>query len=444
MKQNQGFAPPTLAPDLLRKQYELAQNQRYAQMLAEDGAQMPQGQMVSGHYVAPSITQYLAQALKSGLGGSIARDMPAQMADISRSQTQSIYNQFGLGSGGPSPQALAGALGSGGQAGGGIMPSIPGMSREQQAMIAAHIGLPEYLKLAANKGGPVNVAPGGSLYNPQTGQVDYTAPKDGIAIQGGRAVEIPGYIEAQARQAGQTTSAQEQARAALDMVDVKMPDGSVQQMPRADAIRMTSQPGSQQVAGGQPAATAATTPAMGAEPPGYTPPPEVVEARKSLGKIETDVNQMTGLIDMALNHPGLSSAVGWQGMIPDMAIPAGTEAADFMSVLDQLKGKAFLEAFESLKGGGAITEREGEAATKAMARLSRAQSEEAFKQSLQEFKGVLDSVSARARAKAGVSGQTQQPPVQQQPAQPTTRAEYDALPSGATFRAPDGTIRRKP
>lgn len=444
MRQNQGFVPPTLAPDLLQKQYEIAQNQRYAQMLAEDGAQMPQGQMVSGHYVAPSITQYLAQALKSGLSGSIARDMPSQMADMSRSQTQSIYNQFGLGSGSPSPQALAGALGSGGQAGGSIMPSIPGMSREQQAMIAAHIGLPEYLKLAANKGGPINVAPGGTVYNQQTGNVDFVAPQNGIAIQGGQAFAVPGYSEAQASIAGAQTSAQEQARAALDMVDVKMPDGSVQQMSRADAIRMTSQPGAQQAANGQPAATAATASAMGAEPPGYTPPPEVAEARKALGKIETNVNQMTGLIDMALNHPGLSSTVGWQGMIPDMAIPAGTEAADFMSVLDQLKGKAFLDAFESLKGGGAITEREGEAATRAMARLSRTQSEEAFKQSLQEFKGVLESAAARARAKAGLSGQTQQAPAQQQPATPSSRAEYDALPSGAMFRAPDGTIRRKP
>jgi hypothetical protein len=30
------------------------------------------------------------------------------------------------------------------------------------------------------------------------------------------------------------------------------------------------------------------------------------------------------------------------------------------------------------------------------------------------------------------------------PARPQNRAEFDALPSGATFIAPDGTTRRKP
>ena len=43
---------------------DLARKQRLAQMLIQQG-QAPQGQMVSGHYVAPSWSQYLAQGLSS-------------------------------------------------------------------------------------------------------------------------------------------------------------------------------------------------------------------------------------------------------------------------------------------------------------------------------------------------------------------------------------------
>lgn len=41
-------------------------------------------------------------------------------------------------------------------------------------------------------------------------------------------------------------------------------------------------------------------------------------------------------------------------------------------------------------------------------------------------------------------GQQQAPQGQQAPARPSSRAEFDALPSGALFMAPDGTTRRKP
>ena len=430
----QGFTGPTLAPDLLRKQYELAQNQRYAQMLMEDGSQMPQGQMVSGHYVAPSITQYLAQALKSGLGGSIARGVPDQMADMSRAQQdyqmQQFNSLFGSGAGGASGSSPFAA-----------------QDPQREALIAQLVGMDKYALEKLKQSAPTNEQKNlGFMPQDQRNQViaapfinemgsggvqNFLDPASGRVV----AQPVPGYTDIQAQQAGATAGAQEQAKAGLDLVEVPMPDGSKQMMTRADASKVISGGGFQQETTQQPAGQA-----------GYTPPESVREARAAIGQTEADIGQMTNLIDMTLNHPGLSSAVGWQGMIPDSVIPAGTEAANFMSVLDQLKGKAFLEAFESLKGGGAITEREGEAATKAMARLSRAQSEDAFKQSLNEFKGVLNSALERARSKAGVQSQDSQQPQQQgtEPAQPANRAEYDALPSGATFRAPDGTIRRKP
>jgi hypothetical protein len=47
----------------------LREQQALAQKLRDQGLEMPQGQTVSGIYVAPNTTQYLAQALKGYLGG---------------------------------------------------------------------------------------------------------------------------------------------------------------------------------------------------------------------------------------------------------------------------------------------------------------------------------------------------------------------------------------
>lgn len=464
----QGFTGPTLAPDLLRKQYELAQNQRYAQMLMEDGSQMPQGQMVSGHYVAPSITQYLAQALKSGLGGSIARDVPNQMADVSQAQRDSVYRQFGLG-GSADPQALAGAL-SGGQQGG-MMPSIPGMSREQQAMIAMNIGLPEYLKLAANKGGPVNIAPGGSLYNPQTGQVDYTAPKDGIAIQGGRAVEIPGYSEAQARQAGQTTAAQEGAKAALDLVEVKLPDGSSKMMTRADAARAMSQGGQQGAApGGQLGVS--QSPANQAFDVEMSK--DFADRFRAIQAASGNAREMLSMYDLAEQalNTGVRTGIGADAELSLRQIGATMGIGD----VDKLAGGELIRAVQNRMAlamrnpdsgmgmPGAVSDRDIKFLKDSQIGIDR--SPEGNRRMLEAFRAMeqrkLDVarlaneyVQRNGRLDAGFSdvvrdfaeknpmfGQERQP--QQQTAQPTSRAEYDALPSGATFRAPDGTIRRKP
>lgn len=74
---------------------------------------------------------------------------------------------------------------------------------------------------------------------------------------------------------------------------------------------------------------------------------------------------------------------------------------DFAQKVEQLKGKAFLEAFQSLKGGGAITEIEGKKAENAIARLNVAQSEGAFLTALNELEEVVKAGIDRAKQKAG-------------------------------------------
>lgn len=74
---------------------------------------------------------------------------------------------------------------------------------------------------------------------------------------------------------------------------------------------------------------------------------------------------------------------------------------DIGQKIAQLQGKAFLEAFENLKGGGQITEVEGRKATEAIARLNASQSEKAFRAALSELRDVVGAGLERARQRAG-------------------------------------------
>jgi hypothetical protein len=111
-------------------------------------------------------------------------------------------------------------------------------------------------------------------------------------------------------------------------------------------------------------------------------------------------------IDELLASPGLSSAVGMGGIetlgIPGIAkfIP-GTDAADFKARLDEVLGGAFMEAFNTLKGGGQITEKEGEKATAAITRMSTSQSEKEFIKAAKDFQEVIKSSIKKSEARLG-------------------------------------------
>src|SRR5574343_73190 len=114
------------------------------------------------------------------------------------------------------------------------------------------------------------------------------------------------------------------------------------------------------------------------------------------------------LVDDLLTHPGFNMSVGAKAPLGKVAsfVP-GTDAASFDIALNQLKGKQFLEAFESLKGGGQITQIEGEKATQAQSRMDKANTQEEFIKAAREFQGIIRTGLERAKARAGV--QPQQP-----------------------------------
>jgi len=137
-----------------------------------------------------------------------------------------------------------------------------------------------------------------------------------------------------------------------------------------------------------------------------------LDAVQNLPRVMQESSNAVNLIDQALRHPGLATAVGASGRADPRNYLPGTDATDFRVLLDQIKGGTFLQAFQSLKGGGAITEVEGTKAEQAIARLNRDQSEQAFRESLQDLREVAQAAITRAQTKAqaaggGAQGQTQ-------------------------------------
>ena len=142
-----------------------------------------------------------------------------------------------------------------------------------------------------------------------------------------------------------------------------------------------------------------------------------VAAKQALPKIISDaqlaldvVDQMVGkqevrdakgkLIQAATApHPGFQDAVGatWK---PGARFVPGTNAASFQTLQNQVEGTAFLSAFEALKGGGSISEKEGEKATAARMRMSLAQDEQEYIKAAREFQDIVRKGVENAQRKA--------------------------------------------
>lgn len=128
-------------------------------------------------------------------------------------------------------------------------------------------------------------------------------------------------------------------------------------------------------------------------------------AAQELGQTEATAQDLLSLLEEIETHPGMSAVIGTpelaKGRIPFLGNIPGTPAADFQTLYDRLEGQKFKQAYETLKGGGQITEIESEKAIAALASMSTAQSEKAFLKGLNEFKAIVKRALERAQIKAG-------------------------------------------
>ncbi len=82
-----------LPPEILQQQQALNRQQQMAQMLMQQGQQMPSGQMVSGRFVAPSFFQYAAPLFQTYAGKSLAREGDKAQADLAKALRQQYANE---------------------------------------------------------------------------------------------------------------------------------------------------------------------------------------------------------------------------------------------------------------------------------------------------------------------------------------------------------------
>jgi hypothetical protein len=127
----------------------------------------------------------------------------------------------------------------------------------------------------------------------------------------------------------------------------------------------------------------------------------VGEARGDLPGAISQAETTSLKIDGLLSDPSVDKALGWTSYLPDAVVP--NEVINIRGKVDELMGGAFLEARTMLKGGGQITDYEGQRAEKAYARMERAlraSDPKVFKEALEDFRQAVQDGVKKLKATA--------------------------------------------
>lgn len=153
---------------------------------------------------------------------------------------------------------------------------------------------------------------------------------------------------------------------------------------------------------------------------------EPVVTKDVAGKAaETAVGEAAGAAQVAL--PGAAQAAADVAAqveslkndeyLPNMLGPVDSllpnvseDAARVQGKMNQIQGGAFLQARQLLKGGGAITDYEGQKAEAAFARLAAAQNPEDYKAALDEFNYFVQQGLKKLEAQAAMTSKPQDAP----------------------------------
>jgi hypothetical protein len=142
---------------------------------------------------------------------------------------------------------------------------------------------------------------------------------------------------------------------------------------------------------------------------------DIGKARVNQGKNEANADYLITKVKELTAHPGFKFSVG----VPDIGertlgvgIPVpfgatiaakipGTDVNDWAARFKEIQGRSFLEAIENLRGLGALSNLEGESATKAIQRMNTSQSEKEFKEAAKDFEETIQRGIDRTRTKLG-------------------------------------------
>lgn len=166
-------------------------------------------------------------------------------------------------------------------------------------------------------------------------------------------------------------------------------------------------------------------------------------------KVITAADNSLKLLDAYEKHPGKAWVTGPAAAKINESWFSGTPGAGYLALENQIKGQEFLNAFASMKGGGAgaITDIEGQKATQARTRLSRALNEEDRIQAINDLRDVIRAAKYRAEngivvknpytGNFGGEGSTPAAPAPKAPAAPTPTAQAPKGGGGWGFKRID-------
>lgn len=437
----------TLNPEQMLEQQKILRQQKMAEMLMQQGMQQPQSQMVGGRYVAPSLTQNLAQLANVYMGQrgiekaeNAQLNLAKQLREQGVQETQRLMNIFG---GRP---AIAGT------------PDVPTETYETVKGTPAQSAIPSNPKLAyaeaLNMQSPQARAllpflAAEAFKKPKWEKAEYTDEKTGKVRQGVYDANSDDPIGS-FRVGGVKPEMTAYERASLNMRGAELnfqgiPVGGVgggnvapaQTAPvqTAPANYRTINQGSPILAPNQAVPQQNAVPQQEVMPRfGSKAEQDVwVATQKEKGRLQAEaqaslpvalntvnsglkaIEGMIGdtTVDAKGNlvygkikpHAGFEAAVGMPTASSGFGLSSffkGSDYKDFEARFKQIEGKSFLSAIDSLRGTGAISEAEGAKATAAINRMSLSQSEKEFVEAANELREVMKKGYEAAQQKAGV------------------------------------------
>ena len=345
---------------------EMQRKQKIAELLTGKGFETPQGQMVGNRYVAPSWSQYANQLFSAYSGGKMAEDIQKEQVKLAQALKQqkdtesaAITNAIAKGD-----YKTALSLATQSKTGVGkdfipaltknLVPDAPPQLSAKDIMQGQYEGWyrPNMAGgLPSTGGAPLA---GGAL-------VSGGVPSAG-GLVGGR---VPTGVVAPTGMSGRDVS---EANKQIFVDKAKRQQEYAERAPAA--IEMMGQ--------------------------------TIRNINDLIG--DTKVENGKLVFGKVKPHEGFESAVGWSAAPASGFLP-GTPTTDFKERFKQIGGQAFLQAFDTLKGGGQITEIEGAKATAALNRMNLAQSEVEFVKAAREFEENLNKGMELARKRAGLPSQ---------------------------------------
>ena len=130
----------------------------------------------------------------------------------------------------------------------------------------------------------------------------------------------------------------------------------------------------------------------------------VRQARRGMAEIQGFLRELGGRLELAIAIVA-ARTIEVRGRV----IAKTTKDAE---TIFGRRYEAFMQAFQSLKGGGQITEKEGRAAQEALSRLQATNMNEGdYKQALKDFRKEVGDLVALAKQKAGTGAPVTSAPV---------------------------------